>query len=57
MKPDSPRVCLSYFSASAMKVHTQTQIIIMDKAGRMFYTTTLSPAAALNGACERETGK
>jgi len=56
-KPDSPRVCLSYFSASAMKVHTQTQMITMDKAGRMFYTTTLSPAAALNGACERETAK
>jgi len=57
MKDASPRPCMIYFSAAAMKVHTQTQMITMDKAGRMFYTTTLSPAAELSGACEREATK
>ena len=57
LRENSPPVCLTYFSAAAMKVHTQTQMITMDKAGRMFYTTTLGPTAVLNGACEHDSAK
>lgn len=54
IKDDSPRACLRYFSAAQMKVHTEPQMITMDKSGKIFYTTLLSPVAVLNSACERE---
>ena len=57
LKQDSPRACLIYFSAAAMKVHTQSQMLTTDKGGKTFYTTTLSPTAQLSGACEREPAK
>lgn len=54
IKDDSPRACFRFFSAAQMKVHTEPQSITMDKGGRIFYTTTLSPAAVMNAACQRE---
>jgi len=54
---ESPRACLRFFSAASMKVHTEPQTITMDKAGKMFYATSLNPTSALSVACEREAKK
>jgi hypothetical protein len=37
-----------------MKVRTEPQTIAMDKAGKVFYATSLNPTSALSVACERE---
>lgn len=53
VKDDSAPNCLMYFPDDAETPSTESEIIVRDPSGKMFYSTSINPFAVLVTACQK----
>ena len=51
---ESPRACFAFFSPARPPVTTDSELIMMDTAGKTFYSTSINRFAVLSTVCQSE---